>query len=489
MGSKPCGLIGAGGPDFAEVTSTFEQLGTTAGSGIGPSRSIATTARRKRRAADAIATEGETTVKQTNFLRPMVLGAVSAMALVGAGAAYAEEEAKAPAAWEDTLVFSGQIEFGGTFNSASPKDKKNFGRLFDDTANSLVLNHVALTAARPIDPAAEGYDFGFKVQAMYGSDSRYTHFLHDPFSSTNNINQLDVVEANLQFHTPWLGEGGMDIKVGQYPTLLGYEVIDPSGNPLYSHSYIFNFGIPLKHTGFLTTTHVNATLDIYAGIDTGVNTSIGRGDNNTSLAFQGGIGLNNLADGKLTIIAATHIGPENATAAIPNGLLPRSVKINSAYRYLTDVLATYKYDDNWTFITELNWIHDDALNGGSKADGYGIAQYVTYAFSDTTTFIGRAEIWDDRDGIFVAQSGNNVDFVRFQEGKPSLSARSVGGGQTTYGALTAGVNYKPAVDSPLTGLTFRPEVRFDTSLNNTKPFNDSKDQSSFTFGIDAIIAF
>ena len=33
---------------------------------------------------------------------------------------------------------------------------------------------------------------------------------------------------------------------------LGAETIDPSGNYLYSKSYIFNFGLPLKHTGFMT---------------------------------------------------------------------------------------------------------------------------------------------------------------------------------------------------------------------------------------------
>ena len=68
--------------------------------------------------------------------------------------------------------------------------------------------------------------------------------------------------------------GGIDLKVGQYPTPLGYETIDPSTNPFYSHSYIFQFGLPFKHTGALATTHVNDVLDIYSGIDTGTNTTI-----------------------------------------------------------------------------------------------------------------------------------------------------------------------------------------------------------------------
>ena len=92
----------------------------------------------------------------------------------------------------------------------------------------------------------------------------------------HDTNQIDLVEANALIHAPIISDGGMDLKIGQYSTPLGYEVIDASANPLYSHSYIFNFGIPLKHTGILTTTHVNPMLDIYAGYTTGVNTSIGR---------------------------------------------------------------------------------------------------------------------------------------------------------------------------------------------------------------------
>ena len=71
-------------------------------------------------------------------------------------------------------------------------------------------------------------------------------------------------------------------------TPLGYETIDPSTNPFYSHSYIFQFGLPFKHTGALTATHVNRRLDVYAGIDTGTNTTFGPlGDNNGAV---GGIG-------------------------------------------------------------------------------------------------------------------------------------------------------------------------------------------------------
>ena len=145
----------------------------------------------------------------------------------------------------------------------------------------------------------------------------------------------------------------------RYSTPLGYETIDPSTNPFYSHSYIFSFGLPFKHTGVLTTTHVNPLLDVYLGLDTGANTTFGpRGDENNAIAFLGGFGLNNLMDGRLTILALTHIGPENPSrAAIPG------TNVNALYRYYNDIVATYKASEKLTLVTEANFTRDDALGG------------------------------------------------------------------------------------------------------------------------------
>ena len=393
----------------------------------------------------------------------------------------AGNDAKPPATWADSIAFSAQIDFGLSANSSAPDDDRNFGRLFDDKSNEVLLNHLLITAQRPIDLTSKGYDFGFKLQGMYGADARYTHFLDEFQNTTHDLNQVDVVEAYALVHTPWFTDGGFDIKVGQYVTLEGAETIDSTTNIFYSHSYIFNFGIPFKHTGVLTVLHVNPMLDLYAGVDSGVNTALGGGDNNDEPAFHGGIFLN-LLGGNLTSYATTHIGPENAKGSLPNGL-----NANSEMRYLNDITTTWKATDKLTLINDLNYIHDDALNAGHAANGYGAALYGIYALDAGFSPAIRFEVWRDDDGAFVAQSGNNVDFVRFEQGLPALSARTVGGGKTTYGAITVGVNIKPALAIPhVSGLVIRPEIRYDASLNDTKPFNDSKDSDMLTLAIDAV---
>ena len=187
-------------------------------------------------------------------------------------------------------------------------------------------------------------------------------------------------------------------------------------------------GIPLKHTGFYAETHVSSLLDVYYGVDSGVNTSLFSGDNNSSAAGLAGLGIN-LLDGNLTLVALTHFGPENASRLHPP----------SGYRYLNDAYVTWKATPELTFVTEGNYIRDDAF----KAEAYGVAQYASYALNDVLTVNGRAEIFRDNNNFFVAAFPGNLDFVNAEEGYPFTAA--VAPKATTYSEFTIGLTYKPAV--------------------------------------------
>ena len=315
---------------------------------------------------------------------------------IGATTSVAEDAPAAPAApppsianfegWQSGIKFNAQIEGGVSFATSGPKT--NFGQLFTDHPNQAQLNQILLTASRVIDPKQTEWDVGFKFQLMYGSDARYTHYMGEFNHLTHDRYQLNLLEANMSVHAPLLTEGGIDLKFGQFPTPIGFETIDPSGNPFYTHSYIFNFGIPFVHTGAYATVHATDVIDLYGGITTGVNTTFGGGDNNGSAGAPFGFGLN-LLEGKLTLLALSHVGPETSYRITPHA---------SHYdRYLNDVTITYKPDDKFAFTTELNYIKDDF----GRAEGYGAAQYASYALTDTLTINGRAEVWRDNKGFFV----------------------------------------------------------------------------------------
>ena len=389
----------------------------------------------------------------------------------------ADDVAPTLSSWADSIKFSGHIDGGITTNPSVDAGKQNFGALFQDKANQVLLNQLMGTIQRPVDSTSSSYDVGFTLTGMYGSDARYTHSFSEFDHLIHDRNQIDVVQATIDLHAPVLPQlldSGIDLKIGEFPSPMGAEVIDSTANYLYSHSYIFNFGVPYKNTGFLATAHVNPMLDLYAGLDTGVNAFVGaHGYNNDFVKGQFGFGLN-LMDGNLTILGFSHIGeenPSNLTGLQPGGL-----------RYLNDITTTWKATPDLTLTTDVNYIQDDGLG----AIGYGVAQYAVYTLNDHVTLVGRAEVWRDNSGAFVAAFPGDFDFVNAERGLPSTSITA---SRTTYGAVTVGVNYKPEVPKAIEGLVIRPEFRIDDALSGNKPFNSGRDDVSVTPAIDIVIPF
>jgi hypothetical protein len=377
----------------------------------------------------------------------------------------------------DSVKFSGHADAGATFNPRVANGGDNMGALFQDKANEPMLNQLMGTAQRAIDSQSDNFNWGFTLTGMYGTDARYTHSFTVMDHLIHSRAQVDVVEASADFHAPVLPtlfEHGVDLKVGIIPSPMGAEVIDSTGNYLYSHSYIFNFGVPYKNTGFLATAHVNSIVDLYGGMDTGVNAFIGDNGYNNNLAHgQFGFGLN-LLGGDLTILGFSHIGeenPSNLAGATPGGL-----------RYLNDITTTYKATSDLTLTTDINYIADDGIG----AIGYGAAQYAIYALNDHISLVGRGEVWRDNGGAFVASFPGNFDFDNAQRGLP---ATAVSGGHTTYGELTVGVNWKPEVPKAIDGTVVRPELRADDALNGTHPYNNGHDGFSFTPAVDVVVPF
>jgi hypothetical protein len=123
-----------------------------------------------------------------------------------------------PTIWADTLKFSGHADGGIAFNPASPSNNENFGDLFTDKSNQFQLNQLMLTAERPIDSTSSKFDIGFKLQALFGTDARYSHSLAETDHLIHSKYQFDFNEATINAHIPTLFTGGLDLKLGQFPS-------------------------------------------------------------------------------------------------------------------------------------------------------------------------------------------------------------------------------------------------------------------------------
>lgn len=153
-------------------------------------------------------------------------------------------------------------------------------------------------------------------------------------------------------------------------------------------------------------------------------------------------------------------------------------------RYYNDVTVVWKATDKLTLTGEANYIKED----GFRAEGYGGAGYASYALNDSLTLNGRAEIWRDNNNFFVSTPVNYLDYVASERG--TLSNLIVAPARTTYSEFTLGVTYKvPGLPEKLTTAMFRPEFRYDRSLNGTTPFGDGKSVDRFTFAADLVLGF
>jgi len=432
------------------------------------------------------------------------------------------------------ITISGHIDAGTNINPDSPDNNINFGQLFTDRANSFRMNQANLSAEQDIDSSVSAFNWGWRIEGMYGTDSRFTHTVGLFDRATNSPYQWDLVEGSVSGHFPVIFSGGIDVKAGIYPTPIGYEVIDANGNFFYTHSYIFNYGIPLKHTGAYATAHVTDMVDIWAGVDSGVNAGVPwlRGsDNNKSGAFLAGIAINNPIP-NLTILALAHVGPENGYVqgvnCSPSGSFTGAgfCYVNGAGKFqdpnhharqIYDVVTTWKATDQITLVNETNFIRDDlglvGSHGGATAEG--TAFYGVYKWNDQWSFGARGEVFRDDQGFFVTSFQESQAFMNAERGigmgntVGPINAYNSGynAGKATYSELTIGANWSPAIAFPdavpsTLGLTIRPEFRWDHAwgLNpGGHPFAVTKASAAagaigtkddqILLSVDAILAF
>ncbi len=403
-------------------------------------------------------------------------------------AAAADAAPAAPASWWSTFKLSGHIDVGTSLNPDNPAGDINAGQLFTDKANQVYMNSAALTFERDPDTSSKTIDLGFKVQAAYGTDSRYTQPVGQ-YINTGSSYQFDFVEAHIDAHVGYGTAAGTEVHIGEIPTLEGVEVMDPTGNFFYSKSYLFNYGIPLKFTGILAETHLSPLIDLYYGVDTGVNTTLGDngGANDGKFHFHGGIGINTAA---VTILATTQIGPE--TYGLPNAIVAPSGVVYpngkpvavAGNRYLNDVVVTWKINAALTSTTDINYIYDEP----SKAAGGGVTEYLAYTLNPTTTLGARAEIWSEDQNFYVSNPTGYADFNHAEGGYGSYAPFLYPtGSKPSFGEVTFGINWKPAgLPKMIDGTTLRPEIRYDSLLSGGKFYDGDTKSDQVTIGFDIV---
>jgi Putative beta-barrel porin-2, OmpL-like. bbp2 len=126
-------------------------------------------------------------------------------------------------------------------------------------ADGFNLNVVKLQLEKPIDPA-EIWGAGYKVDLLAGPDAN-TFSTQSPLATGKS--DFAVKQAYVALHAP-LGTG-LDVKMGVWDTIIGYEVFESGNNPNFTRSYGYTME-PTTHTGILATYTVCPAFSVNLGV-------------------------------------------------------------------------------------------------------------------------------------------------------------------------------------------------------------------------------
>jgi hypothetical protein len=134
--------------------------------------------------------------------------------------------------------------------------------LQDGKANGFNLDVAKIVIAKPEDetPWASGYE----VDLLFGPDAgSYDPAVSSNTGSVNSASDFGINQAFITLRTP-VGSG-IDWKIGQFNTIIGYESFDAGSNPNYTRSWGWAVE-PTTHTGLLASYTVSSELSLTAGV-------------------------------------------------------------------------------------------------------------------------------------------------------------------------------------------------------------------------------
>ena len=265
-----------------------------------------------------------------------------------------------------STVISGSVEasYVGSLSGSN--------RLYND--DGFVANGASLAIGSPL---GEGdYSAGYNVELLLGGRA-------DVFGSADD--GFLIKNVNIGLNVPF--GNGIDLTVGLFDSIVGYETEASASNPNVSRSYGYGLG-PLTHTGALASTSLTDGLNFSFGVANSFGSTLG----NTA---------DDLADGNLTYM----VGVE---ATVPDnlGFLAGSTVYVG---YVDGAVSGRSNDDEDSHLyvgasvaspiegVSLGVAYDDRTQHGAASDSDAVALYAVWDVSDGVSLAGRYDTID-RDG-------------------------------------------------------------------------------------------
>jgi hypothetical protein len=225
----------------------------------------------------------------------LVLGLLAAPAMAQQEDPAAEPESGAGPGVKELLGLSVMVQGGYQANLDSPASQENAWRVFDHQDNSFVLDLAELQLLHEAKPGGAG----FKLKLTAGEDAKWIH--SRGLGAPEDF--FDLTEAFAETVLP-LGEG-LRLRFGKFSTFFGAEVLEARDNPNTSRTYLFNYALPVSHTGLMLGYAFGDLLSVNLYLINGWDNTA---DNNQAKTFA--LGLASAPWPWLTLLLNVIAGPE-----------------------------------------------------------------------------------------------------------------------------------------------------------------------------------
>ena len=415
--------------------------------------------------------------------------------------------------------FTAWLDQGFTYNTDKPDNKRNGPLKFNDRSNEYQMNQAYLSMGRNVATSGSCWDFGGRVDLLYGSDFYFTSaiglethtmsgasYQQDPTGLPSRWNKnegsryqnpltgmgvsrfgLAMPQLYAEFYVPL--HYGLSVKAGHFYSIMGYESVMSPQNFFYSHSYSMMYGQPMTHTGILFSQRLTHRLTGIFGVTRGWDTWE---DPNGKLSYLAGVRWTS-CDGRTEFSWVGETGNETVADSGNARANSREGAIRSHY----SMVLSHQLTPRLKLVTQhdLGYENDAAFemldNTLSHVDGrwYSLSQYVFYQLTEKLTLGVRGEWFRDVNSSRIYRGGYPVRVINGGTLEEAIEG-------TDYSQVTVGLNWKP-----YECLVIRPEARWDWSgvskVDYTGSgtsatggmFNDFTKKSQTTLSLSAYVTY
>ncbi len=350
------------------------------------------------------------------------------------------------------------------------------------------LNQLYLSVGREVCRGNQ-WALGGRLDIMYGTDYYYMtstglettpqnnpHWNGEDPSTTEyragrKMYGMAIPQAYLEAFVPVFH--GVDVKVGHFHSVMGFEANQANQNFFYSRSNTSVYGMPTTMTGVMSDWRITENWSIIAGAVNEWNAFDTPEDN---FSFVLGATYENLC-GNFALSAVVMSGQQSAPSFQGYDYYDEGVNTT-----IVDVFAKFRLTDRMAYVVEFNYgksdgeVYDMATSETFNGrNWYGFSNYLFYCVNDTLTLGARFEWFHDKENTILG-GGYHTTFAKMG---------------VNYFSWTFGANW-----DPMPWLTVRPEIRWDycdmeLDANGTTYYAYDRNTANyqFTVGCDAIIRF